>query len=59
MNINILCQKCDGVLTDKFSCDRASLIADGTYQLEMECCKCGTDVNITLTIVHEPIQGVG
>jgi len=53
MNINILCPKCNGILTDIFSASKCSIDADGTFQLTMECCKCEIDLDVTLVCVYE------
>ena len=52
MDINILCPKCNEVLTDTFSAEKCS-IKDGTYQFTMECCKCEIDIGVTLICVYE------
>ena len=52
MNINLMCPKCEGILTDKFSAEECGIV-DATYKFTMECCKCEIDIDITLTCVYE------
>ena len=62
MNIQILCPKCDGMLSDTFSapscklstCDKAL-----NYILTMECTKCELDVGVYLKLETDYKQSGG